>query len=287
MDSLDAQGHVTFSSGWEWGYWLTDWSIARWSWEQKFNGEKMKNEPLQYAAMLVQEEEWLNGMRTAMQLQQKYIKDKELIRYLSPLAFSDEIPSFLYNLELQPRPFYSNQYLAEKALPYQLDTLRKNAVEQLLEFADSCDVMLFDLKKFSDAVVDAELQALSAEFLRGLQITALRARHRAHTLSYLIEKREAKIKKQPFSDANEHLKTAEKIREQALELVRRQESLYRYPLTHIAKEFQSKTAYDFGYLFTVSNLHYWKREEEQLRQEKYGPFFMNIMDIGRILGIVD
>ncbi len=31
-------GHLTFSSGWEWGYWLVDWSIARWSWQHTFNG---------------------------------------------------------------------------------------------------------------------------------------------------------------------------------------------------------------------------------------------------------
>jgi hypothetical protein len=31
-------GHVTFSSGWEWGYWLFDWSIARWSWRYSYDG---------------------------------------------------------------------------------------------------------------------------------------------------------------------------------------------------------------------------------------------------------
>jgi len=31
-------GHLTFSSGWEWGYWLFDWSIARWSWQYSYDG---------------------------------------------------------------------------------------------------------------------------------------------------------------------------------------------------------------------------------------------------------
>jgi len=32
MERIGVANHLTFSSGWEWGYWLIDWSIARWSW---------------------------------------------------------------------------------------------------------------------------------------------------------------------------------------------------------------------------------------------------------------
>ena len=32
MEKIGIPGLLTFSSGWEWGYWLIDWSIARWSW---------------------------------------------------------------------------------------------------------------------------------------------------------------------------------------------------------------------------------------------------------------
>jgi hypothetical protein len=46
-------GHLTFSSGWEWGYWLVDWSIARWSWQHTFNGEKQYRFPEMYAQELL------------------------------------------------------------------------------------------------------------------------------------------------------------------------------------------------------------------------------------------
>jgi hypothetical protein len=276
MDSLGAEGHLTFSSGWEWGYWLTDWSIARWSWEHSFNGKIQKNTYMQYFAQISELSHNLKVFNSILDLQQDFIKDKELIRYLSPLTFSDELPSFI-KLELQPRPLYNNKYLSKKALPYQLDTLKKNAIEPLLRFADSTEYILNSYKNQNNDIEE--------ELRLGLYITALRARHKANVMSYYIDKREAGIKKQKFTDVNNRLATAAKIREQALELVKKQEKFYRYPNKLLSETYKSKTAYNFGYLYTVNNLHYWKREEEQARKAKYSPFFMNIMDVWKIMGL--
>ena len=46
MAGLGVSGHLTFSSGWEWGYWLIDWSIARWSWQLNDNGKARSTSPL-------------------------------------------------------------------------------------------------------------------------------------------------------------------------------------------------------------------------------------------------
>jgi hypothetical protein len=72
---------------------------------------------------------------------------------------------------------------------------------------------------------------------------------------------------------------------QAQQIVDRQEKRYRYPLELIARPLKSYTAYDFGYLYTVSDLFWWQREEEQIRQDKFGPFFMNPWDLLKIAGI--
>ncbi len=286
MDSLGAEGHITFSSGWEWGYWLTDWSIARWSWNQKFNGEKLSNDYLEYAAVLSQDAAWTETMNKMLDLQQTFIKEKELIRYMAPLSFSDELPDFL-NLEFQPKPIYTNKFLLNKAMPYQLDTLKKNAVEPLIAFTDSCATLIAELGIITELLPNGDAINLGREFVNGLRITGLRAKHRAYILSYLIEKREAGIKKLEFSDPKQHLASAAKLREEALKIVKLQEANYRYPEKWLSEIFKSKTAYDFGYLYTVADLHYWKREEEQCREKKYGPFFMNIMNVWRILGIVN
>ncbi len=38
-------GHVTFTSGWEWGYWVIDYSIANWSWLYTTNGVEKATSP--------------------------------------------------------------------------------------------------------------------------------------------------------------------------------------------------------------------------------------------------
>jgi hypothetical protein len=45
------------------------------------------------------------------------------------------------------------------------------------------------------------------------------------------------------------------------------------------------TAYPFGYLYPASELFFWLREEEQVRAERFDPFFRNIWDIRRTLGL--
>ena len=278
MDSLGAEGHLTFSSGWEWGYWLTDWSIARWSWSQQFNGKNQEVQPLQYVDILAPENNSIKTLHQLLDLQQEYIKEKELIRYMAPQSFTDELPAFL-KLEFQPRPIYSNKFLLKKAMPYQLDTLKKNVIEPLLSFVDKSNLLILQLKSESNS--NAEME----EIINGLEITILRAKHKAQILSYYVEKREASINKTTFNDTNNRLANAAKIREEALKIVKKQEKLYRYPNKLLSEKYKSKTAYNFGYLYTVSNLHYWKREEEQALKKKYGPFFMNIMDVWRIIGL--
>ena len=51
METIGLPGHLTFSSGWEWGYWLTDWSLARWSWSFQ-QPRPEASDPLQYLVEL-------------------------------------------------------------------------------------------------------------------------------------------------------------------------------------------------------------------------------------------
>jgi hypothetical protein len=61
------------------------------------------------------------------------------------------------------------------------------------------------------------------EIINGLEITILRAKHKAQILSYYVEKREASINKTTFNDTNNRLANAAKIREEALKIVKKQE----------------------------------------------------------------
>ena len=284
MDSLKAEGHITFSSGWEWSYWLIDWSIARWSWEHQIQGEKEVNDPLQYLAELMQNDLWTDPVWSMLRLQEEFIKDKELIRYMAPSSTTDELPGRLGDMEFQPRPLYSYPYIQNQAAPHQLDTVSQTIVAPLLDFALRTEELLaLQERHFPQTNIQKQL---AGELANSLQITALRARHRAYTINYLLDKRRAKLRKEKFEDPNKWLEKAKSCREEAQKIVKKQEALYRYPLEYIAQLKEGHTAYAFGYLYSVSNLHFWEREEEQVRTGKFQPLFKNLWDLPRILGIV-
>ena len=69
--------------------------------------------------------------------------------------------------------------------------------------------------------------------------------------------------------------------ERAQGLVDQQEAVYRYPVELIARPFNGHTYCDFGYLDPVHDLHFWRRELAQLRNDRWGPFYKNIWNIPR------
>ena len=287
MDSLGVQGHLTFSSGWEWGYWLVDWSIARWSWEHEFNGKIIKPRATQFLADIFHNPVIVDYINQLADLQQEYIKDKELIRYMAAQSAADEMPPPL-DLEFQPRPEKRYSWLRHKANMDDLRILQKSVIEPLMKFSNLSTEIL-DAMKTEEYTFSKEQTAILLELHQALMITSLRAKHKAQTLAFLAAKRQSELDKKAPNNAEELLKEAQRTRVAALELVKAQEKNYRYPLAYIARPIEGggQTSYDFGYLYPVSNLHFWHREEEQIVQDKYGPFFMSIWDLPRILGVVD
>lgn len=124
---------------------------------------------------------------------------------------------------------------------------------------------------------------LAEELITGLQVTALRARHRSLTLQALMAKHRDADGGMPA--CNRLLASAVQVRQQALQLVRQQETRYRYPLQLLARQRPSLTAYSFGYLYPAATLFFWEREEQQVRHGRFDPLFMNLWDIRRTLGL--
>lgn len=289
MDSLDVKGHITFSSGWEWGYWLIDWSIARWSWQYEFNGEMQKNTPFQYVTDIFSDKVIAQHLTDALQLQQTYLKERELIRYLAAATPTDELPKPM-NMPFQPRPQRSYRYLRYHATQKQLDSVRTQVVFPLRDFARKTEAIGKQLDGLREGLSNEQQKKILGELMRGIQITGLRAEHRASTLAHLLDKRDAKLNHNfEVSDESEELKNAEAVRQKALKIVADQERIYRYPLRYIARplEGMGHTAYDFGYLYPVKDLYFWQREEGQVREDKYGAFYKLLWNIPTILGVVD
>lgn len=274
-DSLGIDGHLTFTSGWEWNHWLIDWSIARWCWKEQ-QAEKV-SDPLMYLKKVITDSNTINFVENASVLQQHYIKDKQLIKVLTAQTITDEIGGKL-NLEFHPRPEYSYKYIMNKATKAELDFIQQKYVNVLDSFILQYSTLKLDYKMLT------ENDKLEKEILTSLLVTSLRAAHRKNTLSYLITYRLNKINRAKDS-IQLYLKKAKDIRLSTLKLIEEQEKNYRYPIASIAAKKKSKTVYNFGYLYPVSNLHFWEREEKQAAHNKWKFYYDNIWDVLKIIGV--
>ena len=290
MAGVGVSGHLTFTSGWEWGYWLIDWSIARWSWQLKDNDNVRSTSPLSRLAELCGDRELRRLMEQALTLQNTYLKDKELLRFMSALTPFSELPH-PFDKPFQPEPEFRYGWLLNEASPAEASLALTRPIANLEKYALQMDGVVNLLESriahLRGAMMIGETQLrLLAELERGLRATSLRASHRALTLRALLAKRGEHAGKLDHSRVSEPLlKKAQLVRQQAQDLVKRQESIYRYPVNQVARRRISMTAYPFGYLYPASNLFFWEREEEQVRHERFDALFMNLWDIRRTLGL--
>lgn len=285
MEEVGVPGHLTFSSGWEWGYWLIDWSIARWSWRCVENGKVAERESLGFLNELFPGASMGSLWKEALELQNLFLKERGLLKYMSAL------PPFAELFRPFNRPF---QPVPDVSLPDLLKSGGEKGIEavnrvcgDLEDYANGMERILSGLDekiaRHPPHSGMAEQLMLYGELKRGLHVTVLRARHRGLTIRALAAVMGAGPHEK--EKARDLLAQAAAIRQEALELVRRQEKLYRYPVEHLARRRKSLTAYEFGYLYPVSTLFFWEREEEQVRNLRFDAFFMNIWDFGRILGL--
>ncbi len=289
MNDIGLNGHLTFSTGWEWGYWLVDWSIARWSWLYIYNGNRLKDSPVSRLFDIFHDPIAVKEWQFALNLQNHFLKDLELLRYITASTPFAELPSPL-RFPFQPEPDFSYRWLLKKADPSEIERIVKGPVANLEQYASSMEKSVERLHKrtallYRDKKINDEINQLADELITGLKVSALRARHRAFTFRAMASKRSVRdLPESELLDFNQYLSLARETRNQAMVFVKEREADYRYPVELIARRRQSLTAYPFGYLYTTGRLFFWEREEEQARVGRFDPFFMNIWDIRKTAG---
>jgi hypothetical protein len=287
MERLGVPNHLTFSSGWEWGYWLMDWSIARWSWRYSDNGKEVRTYPLSTLRDLFPGPRMERLWRKALSLQNHYLKRRELMRFMAALTPFSELPA-PFGKPFQPAPEFGYAWLRNDATDAEAERVLQGPVAALGDYAEKMEQVALRLDKetrraFAGATGEAaERKLLAEELTRGLRVTALRARHRALTIRAIVAKRHGSGS---GTAAGRLLAEAALVRDQARHLVLRQEAIYRYSPDLLARKRKSLTAYQFGYLYPVSDLFFWQREEEQARRERFDPFIMNLWDFWRTVGV--
>ncbi|MFM1875657.1 MAG: hypothetical protein RL266_1394 [Bacteroidota bacterium] len=266
--------HLTFSSGWELGCWAVDWSIARWSWKSTFDDQEHLPEALEWVNRLAYPETVTANLNRHLELQQDYLLNRNLLRYMCAQTVTDEFS--LFRKQFQPRPDFTFKWLANKSDEQTRAKVKEFDIKQLQEYYSLSEALNVELSKLVDTASPSPI----SEYFMALQLTSLRAKHRATTVNAILAHREKRKE-----DKLHWLDKGREIRQQGIGLMQVLEQDYKYNAEYLYGERYSHTSYPYGYLYAPHTLHFWNREEQQALKNRWGYTFMSIWKVGRILGL--
>jgi hypothetical protein len=287
-------GQMTFSSGWEWGYWLQEVVTARAAWNPHTELES-DEEALRRLLEPVERvfgdagKPLLNWLVDYTRAQQALLiegrvdgKAPDAVArhngqaYLQGWETWDDVSDVLadnFGLthgRMQPERMDFGE-MRERSFDH---SIYINKVEPLLSEMDTRFGALASRLEALRDDVPANAIDLYEEFVDAAEITALRARQVRALYAYV----DAQERGLPADVTAEHLQTARDALDRALGITAHRESHYRVDADQIAGWRDNPTAYPFTYLWTVRSLFYWQRDEAQAVTASNNPCLHNIID---------
>jgi len=246
------EGHMTFNTGQEWNYWLTDYLSAKMMWEPA--------QPLSYFFDHYANvygscaSDMSSALSSYTDLQTQYIFDERLFAYVQgENGTVDE--GYLLGYETHPQRVAFEDVLAMSASDRA--SFDENVVSELEAMANAMDPL--------DAAVAARCRGLSGqsqafcdELYDGMDIVAVRARHTASLYRAIFDLANG-------NDPSQHQKDAASYTTLAGQIVSRREQHYRYSLDDLTGVYANATSYGFGYLEPAHTLCYYTRQEIQVQ----------------------
>ena len=243
LSKLGLEGQANFTTGHENGYWLFDWNLAL------LANSEFDFSP--YAALDLLKED-RSVWKPIIEFQTKHIKDGGLISIMSAPNFQDELT--------RDHRIHERNIIKELVK----DPSKREAEILKLETA------LKDLPK-TEGIKNEELRIMT-------EVTFIRIRHALKTRLAL------RYPKKSPERADALLKAADIRYEAASKMMAIYFKYNRYPDSKVFEKWKKNpTAYDYGYGYPARTLHFWKREEKQIENEKFSPFYMNIYNVIDIL----
>lgn len=253
------QGHVMFSSGHEWGYWMTDYLAAKMMWQPEGPLEDRLRDVTNVFGSCAGELQ--TAFEALLQIETAYLFDARLMPYISGEDQFDDFGDLAGTTTQPPRvPFDTvGRMQAEARAKFERDVVDK--LEELARKLAPIVQAIREVCKGSDAALGPWCRELE----HGADIVRLRARHSAHLYRAIL-----------LGDAT-HLRAAEASRQEAAEIVAYREREYRFSLDRLTAAYANPTIYKFGYLRQAHTLCLWRRQEQQARTwleqaTKAGPF---------------
>jgi hypothetical protein len=247
------EGHIVFSSGHEWGYWLTDYLAAKMLWEPEQPFEHFLDH---YAAAFGScSSDIATALSTFTDLQSTYLFDQRLAAYVQGENTVVDF-GYLAGLETHPERVQFEDLL--KMDDGQRATFETTVVHALDAFASA-------VQPIEDGVAarcrgsDSALAPWCDELWDGIAIVRLRARHAALVYAAALAYARGDAAASGLLDQATH------VTDDAAGVVSRREAKYRFDLDRLTGEYDNPTIYAYGVLRQAHTMCYWRRREEQVR----------------------
>lgn len=244
------EGHIMFSSGHEWGYWMTDYLTAKMLWRP---GEPLENLVREMTASFGScSEQLATGLLELVALQDEFLFDKKLVGYLSGEDLADDAGAAGGILTTPRRRAYEEVAAltgADRA------AFEADVVSQLERFADAEDEVTARLEAACERP-DERSANFCHELADGSAITALRARHSALLYRAVLAADDKDVARPLIAEAT-------LTRAKAASVIGRRESGYRFAAAKLVEKLDNPTIYDWGYLRQAHLLCYWDRQALQ------------------------
>jgi hypothetical protein len=249
LPALD--GHLTFTSGHEWGYWMTDYLVAKMLWSPA--------DPLDafvghYAGAYGScAADVAGALSSFIQLQSTYLFDQRLLAYLQGENRTVDI-GYAAGLETHPKRIEFEEVVAMS------DGDRaafEASVVGGLEAFDAGAGPVEDAIAARCRGADATIAPWCNELWDGVAVVRLRARHAA--LLY-----RAVIAYARGEDGTGLLAQATAVTDAAAQIIARREAGYRADVDLVTGTEANPTIYAYGYLRQAHTQCYWRRREEQV-----------------------
>ena len=246
------QAHITFSSGHEWGYWMTDYLVAKMAWNPEADLSTFFDHVS--GAFGECQSDVSAALQGFTKAEDQYLFDERLMAYVQGENTTVDL-GYLAGLETHPKR------IAFEAVMAMDDGARgefeAKVVEGLAKLAQAIEPVEATLEPRCLGA-DAAMKPWCSEMFDGVTLMRRRAAHASHLYRAILQKARGADPEPDFAEAA-------RLRAEGLAVVARREAAYRFDVHRLVDPGPNPTIYPFGYLLPAHDLCYWVRQEDQVR----------------------
>ena len=248
------EGHVTFSSGHEWGFWMTDYLTAKMLWEP---GAPLARFVDHYGSAYGSCGQGVSDeLGQFIAIQKKYLFDGKLIAYISGEDATVETGASIGYVIRQIRTKFE---VLVRGSEQDRTTFEASVLAPL-------EAMIGEIRPIEESVAarcrgsDPVLTPWCNELRDGVRIVRMRAEHAILVYRAVLAHIRGDQKAAVRGLADARAKT-----DQAKGVIEEREKLYRFDLERLTGFYSNPTFYSFGYLRQAHTQCLWRRREQFAR----------------------